>query len=431
VQRVPLVERAPDAVLFCMPGRVVTAGRFAADALRLAATLPDSGHAVNLCRGRYTFTVAFAAALLRGHPSLLTSDRSPGRLDALAARFPGSYTVGDEPGAQIQAGPPGDATAPIPSVPSDRLAAYVFTSGSTGEPVAHTKFWGALAERSRAATIAFAVDPQNPATIVATVPPQHMYGFETTVLWPLHGPVASWCGPVFYPADTRAALDVIPGPRLLVTTPMQLRGLLESAPPLPPLAAIISATALLDPDMAAAAEQRWATETREIFGATEVGSIAVRRTVAGEAWTPYPGIGLVQTESGLQITAPGAAATALDDAIEILPGGGFRLLGRRTDLVKLGGRRASLAGLNRILAAIEGVLDGVFIPPTGPEHHATARMTAIVVAPGLAPGAILADLRSRIDPVFLPRRIVLVDRLPRNEMGKLQHAALAALQAAS
>ena len=426
---VPLTDRAPDDVLFRLPGHTVTAAGFAADALRLAEALPDSGFALNLCRGRYAFAVAFAAALLRGRPSLLTSDRSPDRLGALMARFPGSVTVGDEPGAQIQVGPPGDAVATIPLIPGDRLAAHVFTSGSTGEPASHTKSWGALADRSRAAAIAFAIDPQRPASLVGTIPPQHMYGFETTVLWPLHAPVASWCGPVFYPADTRDALAAIPGPRLLVTTPMQLRGLLESDPALPPLAGIISATAPLDLAMAAAAEQRWSTEMREIFGATEVGSIAVRRTVAGDVWTPYPGIGLQDTATGLQVTAPGAAATALDDAIELLPGGGFRLLGRRADLVKLGGRRASLAGLNSILATIEGVQDGVFLPPVGPEHHATGRMTAIVVAPGRAPGAILADLRARIDPVFLPRRILLVDQLPRNELGKLQHAALAALQA--
>ena len=28
----------------------------------------------------------------------------------------------------------------------------------------------------------------------------------------------------------------------------------------------------------------------EIFGATEVGSIASRRTARDEAWTPYPGV---------------------------------------------------------------------------------------------------------------------------------------------
>ena len=51
------------------------------------------------------------------------------------------------------------------------------------------------------------------------------------------------------------------------------------------------------------------------------------------------------------------------------------------------------------------------------------------VAPGRTPEGVLAALRERVDPVFLPRRVVLVERLPRDELGKLPRRALAALQA--
>ncbi len=100
------------------------------------------------------------------------------------------------------------------------------------------------------------------------------------------------------------------------------------------------------------------------------------------------------------------------------------------DVVKLGGRRASLAGLNRALAAVAGVEDGAFVPPAADDHRASARMTALVVAPAASSQAILAGLRGQIDPLFLPRRIVHVDRLPRNEMGKLAMTALRDLAAA-
>jgi acyl-coenzyme A synthetase/AMP-(fatty) acid ligase len=56
-------------------------------------------------------------------------------------------------------------------------------------------------------------------------------------------------------------------------------------------------------------------------------------------------------------------------------------------------------------------------------------MTALVVAPGATSQAILAALRGRIDPLFLPRRIVHLDRLPRNELGKLAASTLQALAA--
>ena len=421
---IPLTDRPPDAILFRLPGCAITAAHFAADAARLAATLPDAPYAINLCTQRYAFAVAFAAALQRGQTSLLAADRSPDRVAALSARFPGATTLTD---AMVP--PPGNQRAAAPAIPADRVAAIVFTSGSTGTPVAHSKTWLALAERSRDGGIAFGLDEATPVTITATVPPQHMYGFETSVLLPLHAPAAAWCGPAFYPADIRTALAASDAPRVLVTTPLQLRALLEAAS-LPTIARIISATAPLDPAMAAAAEAQWGTTVSEIFGASEVGSIAARRTLDGPGWTPYPQIRLTPTTDGLLVSAPGQSDLVLDDNVEMLPGGQFRLLGRRSDVVKLGGRRASLAGLNRALAAIEGVEDGVFLPPPAEDHHAGARMTAFVVAPCCGGDTILAALRSQIDPVFLPRRIVHVDRLPRNELGKLPLGALRALQAA-
>ena len=256
-------------------------------------------------------------------------------------------------------------------------------------------------------------------------------GMGSRVAWRATRRRSACCGPAFYPADIRDALADAPGPRVLVTTPLQLRALLAAASDLPALARIISATAPLDGGMADAAERRWDTTVSEIFGATELGSIASRRTTAGPDWTPYPGVRLVEAEGGILVQARHAGDALLDDLVALLPGGGFRLLGRRSDLVKMGGRRASLAGLNRELAAVAGVEDGVFVPPDDDDRRAVARMTAFVVAPGADPAAILAALRRGIDPVFLPRRVVQVDRLPRNELGKLPAAALRALRDAS
>ena len=115
--------------------------------------------------------------------------------------------------------------------------------------------------------------------------------------------------------------------------------------------------------------------------------------------------------------------------IEMLDARHFRLLGRRADMIKLGGRRASLAELNRILTGIEGVLDGQFVAPEDLDQRPTARLLAFVVAPERSPDDILAELRGRIDPLFLPRRVIRVDELPRNDVGKLTDQALGALRA--
>ena len=64
------------------------------------------------------------------------------------------------------------------------------------------------------------------------------------------------------------------------------------------------------------------------------------------------------------------------------------------------------------------------------ETGGVRRLIAFVSAPAsLDDATILAALREASDPVFLPRRIVRVDALPRNDTGKLPRAALLALLA--
>jgi acyl-coenzyme A synthetase/AMP-(fatty) acid ligase len=198
---------------------------------------------------------------------------------------------------------------------------------------------------------------------------------------------------------------------------------------LPALHAVISATAPLDTVTAQAAEARWSAPVLEIFGATEVGSIASRRTVEGDGWRLYPGVRLTLHGEEAVVSGPYAPEMALADDVALLGEHGFRLLGRRTDIVKLGGHRASLSGLNRALAAVPGVEDGVFVVPDDLDSRSNARLLAVVVAPCRDAAGILADLRASLDPLFVPRRVVLVAALPRNDLGKLPREALLAMLA--
>jgi acyl-coenzyme A synthetase/AMP-(fatty) acid ligase len=102
----------------------------------------------------------------------------------------------------------------------------------------------------------------------------------------------------------------------------------------------------------------------------------------------------------------------------------FLLHGRKADLVNIAGKRTSLAHLNYHLNSIDGVRDGVFVVPEDQEGEAGHRLMALVVAPGLSKRVLIAALRRRIDPAFLPRPLCFVDSLPRNETSKLPRAAL-------
>ena len=428
----PLVGRPCDAVLFQGPrDGLVNLATFLRAASRIAATLPAGcGPVLNLCTDRLAFALGFAACLLRGRPSVLASDRSAAGLAALRGRFPGAAELDDGMGRVAAV----DRAGPVPAnplLPAGQLAAIVLTSGSTGAPAVHLKTWGALAERSLAAADRFGwTQEAAPCCILATVPPQHMYGFETSVLLPLHAAVASWCGPALLPADVRAAMAALPGPAVLVTTPLHLRALLEAGGKLGSRhVSTISASAPLDPALAAAGEAQWGAPVLEIFGATEVGSVASRRVTADAAWLAYPGITLAAGPAGTVVAAPHAEATLLADHLDVMGDGRFRLLGRRADLVKLAGKRASLTALTRTLASLDGVEDAAFLVPDNAEERTASRLVAFAVAPSRRADDLLAELRGRMDPVFMPRRVVQVDRLPRNEVGKLPRQALLALHA--
>ncbi len=447
-----LLQRPLEDILFWRPGRMVrpvTGASFLRAAARVAAGLPPASAYLNLCRDPSGTAIALAASMLCGRPCVLVTDPSPAGIATLVAQFPGAYPLLDEGAecpsgfacASIAAVQPGDADGPTPNnpvFPAELTALIGVTSGSSGKPSAHAKSWGALEARNRAAARRFDLrDGGRQRPLVGAVSPTHMYGMETMVLLPLHASIITWCAPSFFPGDAAANLAEAAALRagrgiatepVFITTPLQLGALVQTAGPLPAMHAIISATAPLDPGLAARAEALWNAPVLEIFGATEVGSIASRRTARDETWTLYDGVSLHPRNGLIEAVAEGAPPTPLSDILDLLPNGGFRLVSRSSDIVKRGGRRASLAGLTRILAGLDGVLDAAFVmPEPSPRRSGTERPVAFAVAPGRDGASLLVELRGLMEPAFLPRRIQLVDRLPRNEIGKLPREALLAL----
>jgi acyl-coenzyme A synthetase/AMP-(fatty) acid ligase len=319
---------------------------------------------------------------------------------------------------------------PALEIPDDLLIAIGYTSGSTGQPKANPKTWGSFRTSTAQNLVALdgLLDRDGITPVIATVPPQHMYGMEMSVLLPLLGPVAVHGARPFFPDDIACALRDAPAAPLLVTTPVHLRALVESDARLPPLRGIVSATAPLARELALAAEERFACEVREVFGSTETCVIARRRTAHEDAWTPLPGVHLASQPDGTAVHAPHLPQpVALADLVELQPDGRFVLRGRNADLLEIAGKRASLGDLTRRLLAVPGVRDGVVVQLAPSAHSGVARIAALAVAPGLHPADVLAALREHVDPVFLPRPLRLVASLPRNETGKLPHDALARL----
>ena len=409
----------------------VTAARFVADAQALARQLPDSGYVVNLCADRYRFAVGFVAALLRRQVTLLPSSEAASPLASLLDTYPDTYFLCDGPCAASGLGrnflfPRDLATGPsgeIPSIPANQPAAVLFTSGSTGIPTPHSRSWGAMVNSTRAAGRALGLAKSGAGYILGTVPHQHSYGLESIVMLALQHGLAFHRARALLPGDIVAQLDGMAAPRILVTTPVHLRSLVAHDGALPRLDRIVCATAPLAPDLAQAAEARFGAPLYEIYGCSEIGQMAVRRTVETLEWRCLDGIDLSARNGDIWASGDAAAAEApVNDVIELIDAKRFVLKDRKSDLVNVAGKRSSLAFLNHHLNAIDGVLDGMFIVPEDGK-----RLAAYVVAPNLSADRILAALRRQLDPAFLPRPIHFVDALPRNPTGKITWQAMKTL----
>ena len=419
---------------------------FLADVRTIAACLPDQGAAINLCEDRYAFIASFCAVALRGQTTLLPPSRARDAVDHALATQPGAYVLSDVPLDPTPAGLirlpelrsiDGASIDPASAeVEAEQVMAIGFTSGSTGQPKANAKTWSnfEIGTRLNATVLvdALGLKSEQPATIVATVPPQHMYGMEMSVLLPVFADFAVHAEKPFFAADIARVLGDVPAPRVLVTTPIHLRALLRDAAELPAVAGIVSATAPLSAELATEAEARFHAPLIELFGSTETCVIAHRRTATESTWRLHPGVSLRPQPDGTQVDAAHLSQPVLlQDLVEVLPDGRFQLRGRNADLLEIAGKRASLADLTRRLLALDGVLDAVMFQHGDPDAHGVQRVAALVVAPTRRAGELIEALRDQIDPVFLPRPLRLVDRLPRNETGKLPRADLvAALHAA-
>lgn len=421
-------------------GVFISVDQFLVDVARLGSMLPNRAHLLNLCADRYHFTVGFAAALLRGQISLLPPNHTPDLIGQLLHRYPGLYCLTDadtalptletvfypaHAPAPVPAPVPADSgllTASVPLIPAEQTAAILFTSGSTGEPAATPKSWGSLVGSGRAEIERLQLRPGT--VILGTVPPQHMYGLESTVLIALQGGLVLHAGRPFYTADILAELEALPRPRALVTTPVHLRALLAETADFPSIDLLLCATAPLPLRTAIRAEERFAAPLIEIYGCTEAGQVASRRSVESSEWRPLRDLTLSQNDLGTWVSGGHVnGKVLLGDVIELVNGGTFLLHGRTADLVNIAGKRTSLAHLNYQLGTIEGVHDGVFVMPDENEEGVT-RLMAFVVAPGLTGATVARALRLRIDAAFMPRPLCLVTSLPRNATGKLPRQAI-------
>lgn len=431
----------------------VSPGEFISQCQQLAERLPARQYVLNLCENPYLFTLALCAALLRGQTTLLPQNRSPETLRRLGAEYASSYILNHSKVSSIpelecvnfaewdlsvvgaiaasEVAPRENALPEkiaIPEIDADFVAAIAFTSGSTGAPKPIVKSWKTLVVSTLMNGACMLPDATRIIYQLATVPPQHMWGLETGVLMPLFWPICAADSRPLFAQNIVQALAALPEPKVLVSTPVHLRAVVNSGLSIPQCRRILCATAPLSNELATACELGFRGDLLEIYGCSEIGSTAYRRPTVEPDWRLIPGLYFISPEESVPRIGGDhlPAEQVLQDRIEI-HGDRFRLLGRNEDMVNVAGKRGSLMEITQVLLEIPGVLDAVAFLPESAGDNPVARPVALVVCREISREYLQQRFVERLDPVFMPRPLLFVNQLPREENGKLHREKLLAL----
>lgn len=412
------------------------------------------GHRVALALpNRWTFAAAVLGAMKAGATAvplnpLLTADERARIVDHLRPALVVGAIEGDE--------------ADAPSVsPVDAPALVLYTSGSTGRPKGAVLSHAALefATRSWAGPV-MALTPED--RVLAALPLSHSYGLNGSLLAPLWAGAAVVLLERFSPEEALAAIarhrvTVFPGVatmfRRLLDSPALATADLSS------LRLALSGAAPCPWDLAEEWRRRTGVRILRGYGMTELfrpisylaadredAPDAIGRAVPGvelrvvdEADRPVPagGVGelLIRSPAAMDgyLDAPDETGAVLaggwfrtGDMASLSPDGLVRIAGRKRELILRGGYSVFPGEVEAALCAHPAVAEAAVIgmahAELGEEVVAFATLRPAATA---GPEELIAHCKARLAAYKYPRRVVIVEQLPRGAGGKVLKSLLA------
>ena len=320
------------------------------------------------------------------------------------------------------------------------------TSGSTGVPRMARQLASHVIASGRAYQQLFEVT--SPDVVLTAVPLAHSYGLAGLWCALLSGATLVTI-PRFSPGNVVAG--ILDGASVLLGTPLLYRLLapvLTVRGPAPRLRTALSAGGPMPTGAPAAEiERALGIPVLQIYGTTEAGLIAcvpqaVKEWPEGSVGFPAPGVELRfgdGTSGRLAVRTPTMfrgywgedhPALAVDgfydtgDLARRDDDGYVFVLGRKDRVVNVGGRKVSPGRIEEVIGEHPGVREvsvfGVERDDQEEEVHA-----AVVLAAGATVEDLLSYCRDRsLQPYEIPHRVHVLDRLPRNGMGKVEYPAL-------
>jgi malonyl-CoA/methylmalonyl-CoA synthetase len=338
------------------------------------------------------------------------------------------------------------------------LAAILYTSGTTGRSKGAMLTHANLASNASTLVKAWRFSPAD--VLLHALPIFHIHGLFVA----LNVPLMAGCALLYLPKfDPDAVVRLLPEATVMMGVPTFYVRLLQdprlNADLVRGVRLFVSGSAPLLADT----HQLWAATTGqailERYGMTETGMNTSNpydgARVAGTVGPPLPGVSLritdpdtgralPQGEIGMiEVKGPNVFAgywrmpekTAAEfradgyfitgDLGRIDDDGYVQIVGRGKDLIITGGFNVYPKEVEEEIDALPGVIECAVIGLPHPDLG--EGVTAVVAAPaaaGLEEAAILQILTTRLAGFKRPKRVLFVDDLPRNAMGKVQKAAL-------
>jgi acyl-coenzyme A synthetase/AMP-(fatty) acid ligase len=430
----------PDKVTY---GQIRKGAWAVAGALEALGSPPGSVVLPVLSRG-LNFCAGFFGAILRGAVPLLMDGSSKVELRKVSARvdrvmterslletvadiFPGGRMLVVDEILEGEAG----GSIPGRSYAADDPMCILLTSGSTGAPKENLKSFGnVLDELLLLQREIHGAAP--PDRYWCAVPWVHIYGFLNGFLLPLSQGASVAAPAMFLPREAERLLRSC---TVFLGVPVQYRALVETADLSGNrLRLSLSSGAGLPDSVGGRFRELAGIPVTEIYGSTEMGGVAVRRSPDEKGWTALPGVEWKIGEEGeLLVRSPLMNRSLLEglpggvggwypsgDCAGASQDGRFLLEGRRSGIIKVGGKRVSAEEIEEALLGTGLVADAAVAPFVGGEGAGEKIGALVVLKEGVGAGR--ADLRRRccesLPPYKVPDRIVFVRRIPRGPTGK-------------
>ncbi|MEM0921476.1 MAG: AMP-binding protein [Pseudomonadota bacterium] len=428
------------------PGdRVMLITETCPDAIRAVLALSQLGATVAPVNARHT---PAEIAALRAHlqpRALLVAAGSSDEAAAHGARLAATpLDQGTTPGLAMTTPDPVPPSA-CPDRPEDRIAAILYTTGTTQTPKGVMLSHANLCWNARISADLRDMVPSD--LVLAVLPITHIFGFASVVLAVLATGARLWPMARFEPGEVAAAMaegvSVFPG-----VPQMFARLITETeATPAPNLRYLSAGGAPLDPDWKTRIEARYGLPLHNGYGMTEAspGICATRPAsprVDISVGTALRDVNLRLCPDGaLEVRSPGvmrgyfrdplATRTALTpdgwlrtgDLARIDPDGAVHILGRAKELIIRGGFNIYPPEVEAALSLHPDVAQAAVIgrPSQGDEEVLAFVQTTAPVSQQ----ALQDWLRTDLAPYKIPTRILLVDTLPTAPTGKiLKHRLL-------